>query len=45
MPRAQGRARAAHPWGLGRSIHAAHGLVSDFSPLTGFSDLDLCAAI
>ena len=26
-------------------IHAAHGLVRDFSPLTGYSDLDLYAAI
>jgi hypothetical protein len=31
--------------GLGRSIHAAHSHVRDFSPLTGYSDLDLCAAI
>ncbi len=27
--------------GLGRSIHAAHGLVSPFPPLTGYSDQTL----
>ena len=50
MPRAHGCAGVAHPWGLGRSIPAAHGLVRDFSPLADgfrlrFTEAYLCAAI